>query len=495
MFRNAGIDSSSGTTTAPLLKFRSHGIHEDEEENNSKGKWWNKALDFEEAKKQVLFSLPMIITNVSGYMITLISVMFAGHLGELELAGATLSNSWATVTGFAFMIGLSGALETLCGQGFGAKQYRILGIYLQASSIISIFFSIIISIFWLYTEHILVFLQQDPEISKKAAVYAKFLIPGLFAYGFLHNILRFLQTQSVVKPLYVLSAIPAVLHIGIAYGLVHGIELGFKGAPIAASISLWLSVILLATYVLYSKEFKHTWQGFSLECFNYVFTDLKLALPSAAMICLEYWAFEILVFLAGLLPNSTVTTSLISMCVHTEAIAFMITFGLSAAASTRVSNELGEGNPEKASNAMAVTLKLSVLLAAIVDLGLLFGHNIWAGLFSDSSVIINQFASMTPFLALSIIADSIQGVLSGVIRGCGWQNKAACVNLATFYLIGMTMAVLLAFKLNLQAKGLWIGLICGLACQVGTLLWITLRKKWTKLDISENTDKNISVLV
>lgn len=61
-------------------------------------------LDVEEAKKQVMFSLPMVFTNLFYYLITLVSVMFAGHLGDLELAGATLANSWAIVTGFAFMV-------------------------------------------------------------------------------------------------------------------------------------------------------------------------------------------------------------------------------------------------------------------------------------------------------------------------------------------------------------------------------------------------------
>ncbi|XP_004296523.1 PREDICTED: MATE efflux family protein LAL5-like isoform X2 [Fragaria vesca subsp. vesca] len=450
-------------------------------------RWWNKVLDVEEAKNQVLFSLPMILTNVFYYLITLVSVMFAGHLGELELAGATLANSWAVVTGFAFMVGLSGALETLCGQGFGAKSYRMLGIYLQASSIISFLFSIIISAVWFYTEPILILLQQDPQISMSAAVYIKYLIPGLFAYGFLNNILRFLQTQSVVMPLVFLSAIPLVFHIGIAYGLVHWTALGFKGAPLAASISLCISFLMLATYVVCAKKFEHTWEGFSLESFHYVLTDLKLALPSAAMVCLEYWAFEILVLLAGLMPNSEQTTSLIAMCVNTETIAYMLTYGLSAAASTRVSNELGEGNPDRAKNAMAVTLKLSVLLGVLVVLALALGHNIWAGFFSDSTTIIKQFAYMTPFLAISIMLDSVQGVLSGVARGCGWQHLAVYVNLGTFYLIGVTIACLLAFKLKLYAKGLWIGLICGLSCQAGTLLLLTLRTKWTQLDLAHHT--------
>ena len=78
-----------------------------------------------------------------------------------------------------------------------------------------------------------------------------------------------------------------------------------------------------------------------------------------------------------------------------------------------MSNELGAGNPNRAKSAMAVTLKLSFLLALTVDLALGLGHHIWAGFFSDSHEIIQEFASMTPLLTISIIVDSIQGVLSG----------------------------------------------------------------------------------
>lgn len=66
--------------------------------------WWKKILNWEEAKHQILFSLPMILTNVAYYCIPLISVMFAGHLGEAELAASNLANSWATVTGLSFMV-------------------------------------------------------------------------------------------------------------------------------------------------------------------------------------------------------------------------------------------------------------------------------------------------------------------------------------------------------------------------------------------------------
>lgn len=474
----------------PLLEAAAnHG----EEETN--GGWWSKVLDVEEVKNQLLFSLPMILTNVFYYSITLVSVMIAGHLGELELAGATLANSWAVVTGIALMVGLSGALETLCGQGFGAKVYRMLGIYLQSSCIISFLFSCIVTIIWLYTEHILILLHQSSDIAKTAALYIKFLIPGVFAYGFLQNILRFLQTQSILWPLVLFSGFPLVLNAGIAYALVYWTALGFKGAPIAASISLWLSFLMLAIYVAYSQQFKQTWEGFSLESFRYILPNLKLALPSAAMVCLEYWAFEVLVLLAGLLRNSETTTSLIAMCVNTEAITFMFAYGLSAAASTRVSNELGAGNTNRAKNAMSVSVKLSFLLAVVVVLALALGHNLWASFFSSSSNIIKEFASMTPFLAASIFIDSVQGVLSGVARGCGWQHLVVYVNLSMFYIIGVPIGCVLGFKTQLQAKGLWIGLICGLFCQAIALMLITLRTRWAKLDLPEEDDKENYVSV
>ncbi|KDP45886.1 hypothetical protein JCGZ_15330 [Jatropha curcas] len=484
------MSSDTNAEEKPLLVPRIDGDEENNNNNNNNNEeWWKKILDLQEVKNQILFALPMILTNAFYYLIPLVSVMFAGQLGELQLAGATLANSWCVVSGIAFTTGLSGALETLCGQGFGAKLYRMLGIYLQAASIITIMFSIIISIIWIYTEPILILLHQEHQIAKAAALYLRYLIPGLFAYGLLQNILRFLQTQSVVLPLVFLSGIPACIHIGLAYALVNCTSLGYIGAPVSASVSLLISFITLVLYVIYDKKFKHTWEGFSLESFQYILVDLKLALPSAAMVCLEYCAFEILVLLAGLMQNSEVTTSLIAMCVNTEAVAFMSAYGLSAAVSTRVSNELGANNPDRAKHAMAETLKISVLFALLIVLVLIFGHNIWAGLFSSSSTIIHAFASLTPFLATSIALDSFQGILSGVARGCGWQHLAVIANLATFYLIGMPIAIILGFKFKFYTKGLWIGLICGLFCQSCTLLVITLRTKWTRIAMSMDRDR------
>lgn len=186
----------------------------------------------------------------------------------------------------AVQIGLSGALETLCGQGYGAKLYSLLGIYLQSSMITSLFFSAALAVVWWFSEPILIALHQQPAVAEATAAYMRPLIPGLFAYGLIQCMLRFLQTQSAVIPLVVCSVAPLALHVGITYLLVHPAGLGFTGAALSSAISLWISFLMLAVYVNYSSRFQATWQGLSMEAFNHVLPNMRLAIPSAVMVWL-----------------------------------------------------------------------------------------------------------------------------------------------------------------------------------------------------------------
>lgn len=66
-----------------------------------------------------------------------------------------------------------------------------------------------------------------------------------------------------------------------------------------------------------------------------------------------------------------------------------------------------------------------------------------------SAVLPLNFVHFTCFF---LGAYEIEFVILGVARGCGWQQLAMYVNLATFYFIGVTIACLLGFKLKLYAK-------------------------------------------
>lgn len=57
-----------------------------------------------ELKHQLLLAGPFIVVSFLQYSFLLTSLMFIGHLGELALSGASMATSFASVTGFSFMV-------------------------------------------------------------------------------------------------------------------------------------------------------------------------------------------------------------------------------------------------------------------------------------------------------------------------------------------------------------------------------------------------------
>ncbi|KAI4967326.1 hypothetical protein ZWY2020_028404 [Hordeum vulgare] len=128
-----------------------------------------------------------------------------------------------------------------------------------------------------------------------------------------------------------------------------------KEAALASAVSYSTNLAILCLYTRLSGACKRTWSGFSMEApaFKELCQFMELAIPSTMMVCLEWWSFELLVLLSGLLPNPKLETYVLSiwLCVaefwslNTDALMFTVPSGLCAAVSTR-SNELGAGRPQ-----------------------------------------------------------------------------------------------------------------------------------------------------
>jgi MATE family multidrug resistance protein len=208
----------------------------------------------------------------------MVSIVFS----KFQLGVISIARKDMTVA--ILQMGLSGALETLCGKAYGARLYRMLGLYLQSSFVMSAAASSLISVLWYFTEPLLLLLRQHPDVAHAAGVFVQAQIPGLFAFAFMHCLLRYLQTQSVVVPLVVCSVVPFVLHVALAHLMVNLLGLGLVGASAAVSATFWVCCLMLFAYVLISREFSETWRGFSADAFMYVLPTVKLAMPSAIMV-------------------------------------------------------------------------------------------------------------------------------------------------------------------------------------------------------------------
>ncbi|CAL5186628.1 unnamed protein product [Lathyrus oleraceus] len=460
------------------------------EETKQNSKEEDKRELIEEVKKQLWLSGPLVSVSLLNFGIDLISVMFVGHLGELTLSGASMATSFATVTGFSLLAGMASALDTLCGQSYGAKQYRMLGVHTQRAMFILMMAAIPLAIIWANTRSILIFLGQDPEISTEAGNYAKLMVPGLFGYGLLQCLNRFLQTQNIVFPMLFGAVLTTLLHIPLCWIMVYKSGLGGRGAAIANLISEWLNVIILSLYIKFSPSCKNTWHGFSKEALalNNIPIFLKLAIPSTLMVCLEMWSFELMVLLSGLLPNSKLETSVLSICLNTEVAIWMIPFGLGEAISIRVSNELGAGNPQAARLAVCVVVVIAIIESILVGAVMFLIRNILGYAYSNEEEVVKYVGTLLPILAATHFLDGLQCVLSGMARGCGWQESGAYVNLGAYYLVGVPAAVVLAFVLHVGGKGLLLGMICAFIVQVFALTIITIRTDWKK-EIRKASDR------
>nr|XP_043637825.1 protein DETOXIFICATION 16-like [Erigeron canadensis] len=432
----------------------------------------------EEMKKQLKLAGPFCLASFLSYSLEIISVMFIGHLGELSLSAASMASSFAAVTGYHFLLGTGSALETFCGQAYGAQQYHMLSVYTQRAMLILMLMCIPISIIWTYTSTIFIWFGQDAEISMKAEAYIHWLIPSIFPYGILQCQFRFLQAQSDTKILMLSGGLTCLVHILVCWIMIFKLGLGSNGAALACAVSYWTYVSILAIYIKYSRAFEKTWPGFSKEAFKNLGEFISLSIPSALMICLEYWSYEFLVLMSGLLPNPKLETSMMSVSLTTSSLIFRIPYGFGSAVSTRVSNELGAGRPQSAQLAAHVVMFMAITEGLVVSLFLVSVRNIWGYLFTNEVEVVSYLSSIMAVLALSNFFDGIQGVLSGLARGCGSQKIGAFVNLGAYYLVGIPLATILAFVYSYGGKGLWMGIIGGSSVQALLFVVISMRTNW-----------------
>lgn len=158
----------------------------------------------------------------------------------------------------------------------------------------------------------------------------------------------------------------------------------------------------------------------------------------------------------------------------------MVPLGLGGAVSTRVSNELGAGHPRAARLATRVVVLLALAVGVSEGVVMVLVRHLWGYAYSNEEEVVRYTARMMPLIAVSIVFDGLQSVLSGVVRGCGRQKAGAYVNLAAYYVAGIPSAFVFAFVCRLGGMGLWLGIMCGLVVQMLLLLSITLCTNWNQ---------------
>lgn len=179
---------------------------------------------------------------------------------------------------------MASALETLCGQAYGAQQYRKVGNQTYGAMFSLILVALVVSLVWINMEKLLVLIGQDPIIAHEAGQFALWLIPTIFAHAIFQPLSRYLQVQSITIPMLVSSCVTLLLHIPLCWLLVFKSGLRNLGGALAVGISYWLNAIFLILYVKYSPACAKTRVPISMELFQGIGEFFRFAVPSAMMI-------------------------------------------------------------------------------------------------------------------------------------------------------------------------------------------------------------------
>eukprot|EP00887_Chlorella_sp_A99_P002392 scaffold10.g2392.t1 len=386
------------------------------------------------------------------------------ELGEAELSACILATSLFNVTGLSVLSGFSAALETLAGQAFGARNYRLVGVALQRAIVIVTLLTACLAAIWTRSESLLLLARQEPAIAALAARYILRLTPALWFCGLSEAFKRYLMAQGTVRPVTAVTVLALLLAPAVNFWLVFGLGLGLDGAAYAVDVvqfvmAAGLGCIIAVRDWLLRGEPRATWHGWSADALRGWGEYARFALPSVVMICVEWWTYESVILMSGWLENPAVAVAVAGIAINTSGMVFVVMSGISQALSVRVSHSLGAGCPRAARRATLAAVGMQLALTAALIAGFVAGRCAWPTLFTDLPTIVAATTALMPLFALTLPGDNTNAVLQGLLRGAGEQEKGAVTNLVSYWCFGIPCAALLAFRLHLGLEGLWLGLV------------------------------------
>lgn len=143
----------------------------------------------------------------------------------------------------------------------------------------------------------------------------------------------------------------------------------------------------------------------------------------------------------------------------------MVPLGIQFSASGLVGYNVGARNAKVAKCHAVAHLVYAVFLMLIIMMTIKLNEDWVASLFTDHPDDIYYIKEVLNIISVYLVLDSVHGVNTGIVRALGKQFLASIATICCYYFIGLPLALVLGFKLEMGVVGFWSGFTVALTLQ------------------------------
>lgn len=431
---------------------------------------------------------PIALANGLEYLPVCFAIALVGRSseGDEALDALALARSFFNVVAMAPGMGMVSALRTILPQLAGAGRTDLFPVVVQRAFVFILINAVPSIALVFFSEDLLVAAGQPRHLAALARPYCLRLIPTYFFFVGVCCLQRTLQAVRLNWHNLAVTAITCAASPAILWAFIHGAQLGFLGAA-------WASVATNALFLgLQALAMGHKGHGavFRPCALSQVLAPralwdyAALAAPGYVMSVLRWGQLEALVLLGGHLRPPGPAIAALSVTTTMAALGLMVWAGCHVAAATMTGERLGAGKTAAAKRAALTVVAIAAAAGALVA-SLVFALRRHLARLFTASISTNRTTSVAlPVVAVALGFDALAMTLAGVCGGMGLQRFSALAQVAAFYLVGLPVGLVLAFKVaggrDRGVAGLWAGvawsLLAAALCQGVVLLLFDWRR-------------------
>ena len=430
-----------------------------------------------ELRAMVQLALPIVLVQLGQMLMGVVDTVMVGRVSAEALAAVALGNLYffgVVIFGWGLLLALDPVVAQAVGAGDGEGAAR--GV--QRGLVLAAALSVVVTLLLLPTRSVMGLLRQPPVVADLAATFARIGIVGVLPFYVFTALRQSLQANKRVKEIVVAMGIANVINAGLNYVWIFG-KLGFPALGVAGSawataVSRWVMVVLLLLIAWpLLRPYLVPWRG---DVWSWVPLRRMLAIgaPIGAQMQLEYGVFAVVGIMMGWLGTSELASH--QVAINLASLTFMVPMGVSAAAAVLVGHAVGRGDAAEARRAAAAALTCGVGFMAVSAMVMLAIPGVLAAVYTTDSAVAALAATLIPIAVVFQVFDGTQVVAIGILRGVADTRTPMLVNILGFWLVGLPVSALLGLWLDLGPRGLWWGLVVGLAFVAGMLVWRVRRR-------------------